>query len=425
MDGLNHKNKTEKIVFVVPINRTHYIVPPIGLGYLASSLRQNRFSDIAILDCLKEKLSYEDLRSRFKMWRPKIVGFQLFSTDFGSVVKSIEILKEASPTSTVVIGGPHVSATTISALEEIENADFGIAGEGELGLPLLLRRLLRNEPIPWEDIPGLIWRDNGSIHANPRIMVKDLDALQFPAWDLMPPASYPDSPQGGFYRNFPIAPIATTRGCPYPCTFCGSGVNMGRKLRVRSMKNVFKEISMLYHDFGVKEFHIIDDMFNFDRERVLEFCQNIKDRGLDITYTFPNGLRLNHLDKEMLMMMKETGAYAFTVGIESGSQRILDLMKKNLTLDLIEEKIDLICAVGLEPSGFFIIGFPGETIEDIKSTIRFAKRLKLKRAHFGNFLPLPGTEATRNLTESGKISRLDWNILSYTQVPYSPEGITN
>jgi len=424
MSEFNNKNNTEKILFVVPISRTHYIVPPIGLGYLAASLRQSNFSDIAILDCLKERLSYDDLRVRFRSWRPKVVGFQVFSYDFSSVVKSIDIVKEVSPTTIVLVGGPHVSATTISALEEIEKADFGIAGEGEIGLPLLMRRLLRKEHISWEDIPGLIWRDNGSIHANPRTMIKDLDNLKFPAWDLMPPASYPDSPQGGFYKNFPIAPISTTRGCPYPCTFCGSGVNMGHTLRVRSISSVFEEISMLYHDFGVREFHIIDDMFNFNKERVIEFCRVIKDRDLDITYTFPNGLRLNHLDEEMLIMMKETGAYAFTVGIESGSQRILDSMKKDLTLNLIEEKIDLICSVGLEPSGFFIIGYPDETIEDIKATIRFAKRLKLKRAHFGNFLPLPGTEATRILTESGKISRIDWDTLCYNQVPYSPQGIT-
>ena len=423
MSQFNHRNY-KQIVFVVPISRTHYIVPPIGLGYLASSLRQNNFSNIAILDCLKERLSYDDLRVRLKIWRPQIVGFQVFSYDFSSVVKSIDIVKEVSPNSIVLIGGPHVSATTTSALEEIGKADFGIAGEGEIGLPLLMRRIMRNENISWEDIPGLIWRDNGSIRVNPRAMIKDLDNLNLPAWDLISPASYPDSPQGGFYKRFPIAPISTTRGCPYPCTFCASGVNMGRTLRARSISNVFEEISMLYHDFGVREFHIIDDMFNFNKERVVEFCQNVKNRALDITYTFPNGLRLNHLDKEILTLMKETGAYAFTVGIESGSQRILDSMKKNLTLNLIEEKIDLICSVGLEPSGFFIIGYPDETIEDIKATIRFAKSLKLKRAHFGNFLPLPGTEATRKLTESGKISRLDWDTLSYSQVPYSPDGIT-
>ncbi len=420
----NAKDHTEKIVLVVPISHTHYVIPPIGLGYLATALRQSDFTDITILDCVKERLSFNDLSERFKMLKPRIVGFQVFSYDFDSVVRSIKILKQVSRETVVLIGGAHVSATSTFALEEMKKADYGFVGEGEIGLPLLARRILREEQIPLKDIPGLIWREGSSIRENARAGIEDLNSLGFQAWDLMPPASYPDNPQGGFYKRLPIAPISTTRGCPYLCTFCGSGMNMGHKLRLRSMDHVMDEMVMLYNDYGVKEFHIIDDMFNFYKNRVFEFCQGIKDRNLDISYTFPNGLRLNQLDREMLQIMKDTGAYAFTVGIESGSQRILDSMNKGLTLELIEEKINLINSVGLEPSGFFIIGYPDETIDDIKATIRFARSLKLKRAHFSNFLPLPGTEATMKLIERGEICRPDWGDLFYSKVPYAPKGIT-
>ena len=418
------KELTGKIVLVVPINHTHYLVPPIGLGYLATALRQHDCTNIVILDCVKERLSFAGLRDRFRSWNPQIVGFQIFSYDFDSVVRSIEILKQVSPETIVLIGGAHVSATSDTVLDEISGADFGFAGEGEIGLPMLARRILGNEEVPLENIPGLIWRNGSSIHANSRAGTEDLDRLGFQAWDLTPPASYDGSPQGGFYKKFPIAPILTTRGCPYLCTFCGSGVNMGHNLRNRSMGHVMDEMVMLYNDYGVREFHIIDDMFNFYKNRVIEFCQGIKDRNLDISYTFPNGLRLNQLDRETLQMMKDTGAYAFTVGIESGSQRILDTMKKGLTLELIEEKVNLINAVGLEPSGFFIIGYPGETVDDINATIQFAKRLKLKRAHFSNFLPLPGTEATKRLVENKEIEKPDWGTLFYSKVSYTPRGIT-
>ena len=420
----NAKELTGKIVLVVPISHTHYLVPPIGLGYLATALRQHDCTNIVILDCVKERLSFTDLRERFKIWKPQIVGFQVFSYDFDSVVRSIEILKQVSPETIVLIGGAHVSATSDTVLDEISGADFGFAGEGEIGLPMLARRILGNEEVPLENIPGLIWRNGSSIHANSRAGTEDLDRLGFQAWDLTPPASYDGSPQGGFYKKFPIAPILTTRGCPYLCTFCGSGVNMGHNLRNRSMGHVMDEMVMLYNDYGVREFHIIDDMFNFYKNRVIEFCQGIKDRNLDISYTFPNGLRLNQLDRETLQMMKDTGAYAFTVGIESGSQRILNTMKKGLTLELIEEKVNLINAVGLEPSGFFIIGYPGETVDDINATIQFAKRLKLKRAHFSNFLPLPGTEATKRLVENKEIEKPDWGTLFYSKVSYTPRGIT-
>ncbi len=417
-------NNNEKIVLVVPLSRTHYVVPPIGLGYIATALRNTGFNDIVILDCLKEKLGLKGLQKRLVHLEPAVVGFQLYSYDFPFVVKSIEMVKESLPGCIVIIGGPHVSAVGDLALREIPGADFGFVGEGEIGLPFLMKRLLREESISCREIPGLIYREGHGIHVNPRAVITGLDDLGFPAWDLMVPGEYPDSPQGGFYKNFPIAPVSTTRGCPYSCTFCGSTVNMGKKLRFRSISLVLREMQLLYDDYGVREFHIIDDMFNFSKQRVIDFCNGIRMQRWDISYTFPNGLRLNHLDLETLRMMKDTGAYSFNVGIESGSQRILDLMNKNLTLELIEEKVNMIVRAGLEPCGFFIIGFPGETIEDIDVTIKFAKKLKLKRAHFSNFLPLPGTEATRQLIENNEFAKPAWEDLFYSKVPYAPKEIS-
>jgi anaerobic magnesium-protoporphyrin IX monomethyl ester cyclase len=417
-------DENEKMVLAVPLSRTHYVVPPIGLGYLATALRKEGFHDIIIVDCLKENLGLNALGKRLEALKPAVVGFQVYSYDFPFVLKAIAALKKLLPDVVVVIGGPHVSATQAAALREMPGADFGFIGEGEPGLPLLLKRLLRGENLPYSTIPGLVYREGEDILVNPRALVPDLDVLGIPAWDLMVPAEYPDSPQGGFYRHFPIAPVSTTRGCPYSCTFCGSAVNMGKKLRPRSIPMVLKEMRLLYDDYGVREFHIIDDMFNYDKQRVLDFCNGIREQGMEISYTFPNGLRLNLLDREMLEMMKETGAYSFNVGIESGSQRILDRMKKGLTLELIEEKVNLIVETGLEPCGFFIIGFPGETVEDIKATIAFARRLKLKRAHFSNFLPLPGTEATRELLENNELEELAWGNLFYSRVPYAPEGMS-
>jgi anaerobic magnesium-protoporphyrin IX monomethyl ester cyclase len=183
-------------------------------------------------------------------------------------------------------------------------------------------------------------------------------------------------------------------------------------------------MELLYRDYGVREFHFIDDMFNASKKRVLEFCAILKAKNWEISYTFPNGLRLNTIDEEMLRAMKQTGVYAFTVGIESGSQRILDLMNKHLTLDLIREKVNLIHQSGIEVSGFFLIGFPSETREEMERTLSFAKSLPLKRAHFSNFLPLPGTAETNRLIASGEIDATDRHDLAYSKVPYSPKGIS-
>jgi len=279
------------IVLVVPVSHTHYVVPPIGLGYLATALRAKGFHEITILDSLKEKLSHDGLHERIVKLKPDIVGFQVFSYDFESVRKSIALLKKSLPATVTLIGGPHVSATGTQSLQEMAGADYGFVGEAEPGLPLLMRNLEEaGGQAAYSDIPRLLWRDNGTIRVNPRQVVADIDAIGPPAWDLMPPNTYPDNPQGVFYRQRPIAPIATSRGCPYPCTFCGSGLNMGRKLRLRDIGSVIAEMKMLYDVYGVREFHLIDDMFNFHKSRVLEFCAELKRLDLGISYTFPNGL---------------------------------------------------------------------------------------------------------------------------------------
>jgi anaerobic magnesium-protoporphyrin IX monomethyl ester cyclase len=415
---------SKDILLVVPISRSHYVVPPLGLGYLATSLRRAGFDSVAILDCVKERLSLAGLAAAVKLINPRVVGFQLVSSDFASVKRAIDLVKEVLPRSVVILGGPHVSATGTSVMDEMPKADYAFVGEGEIGLPLLLRRLLGEEKIAREEIPGLVWRGEHSLNGNKRAFVADLDSIGFPAWDLMPPDTYPDAPQGAFYKQFPIAPMASSRGCPYRCAFCGSPVNMSNRLRFRSLPHVFSEMQFLRDHYGVKEFHFVDDMFNASRSRVRAFCNTLESKKWDISYTFPNGLRLNTLDADMLSRMKKTGAYAFTVGIESGSQRILDAMNKKLTVEMIREKVNLVKAAGLEPSGFFLLGFPGETKEDMEMTLRLAKSLPLKRAHFSNFLPLPGTEATRKLIESGEIVLPDWNELAYSKVPYAPRGMT-
>lgn len=411
-------------LLVVPASKSHYVVPPIGLGYLATALRSSGFGRVAILDSIKEKLDNFQVVNRIKSIAPKVVGFQVFSSDVSSVRSYAKTIKEINLDSMVIVGGPHVSARGLESLKDLPDADFGFQGESEVGLPLFARRFLKHQDIPLEKIPGLIYRSGSDIKAINRVFVKDLDALGFPAWDLMPPNSYPGAPQGAFYKKFPIAPMVTSRGCPYTCAFCGSPVNMGHRLRFRSLESVLSEMEFLYRQYGVREFHFIDDMFNVSKKRVVDFCTKLAGKAWDINYTFPNGLRLNTLDNDSLIWMKNTGVYGFTVGIESGSQRILDAMNKNLTLELIREKVNLIAQAGIEPSGFFILGFPGETKGDIEKTIDFAKSLPLKRAHFSNFLPLPGTVATQRLLDSGEIESFDWENMAYSSTPYSPHGIT-
>ncbi len=268
------------LLLVVPPGKSHYVVPPIGLGYLATALRKAGFDNVAILDSIKENLDVPRLTDRIKSLAPRIVGFQVFSTDFSSVRACSAIIKKILPDSLVVVGGPHVSARGADSLRDFPHADYGFQGEAEIGLPLFARRIFRGEDIPFEEIPGLIYHDGVGLKATDRVLVEDLDSLGFPAWDLMPPSSYPDAPQGAFYKNFPIAPMATSRGCPYTCAFCGSPVNMGNRLRFRSIESVLAEMEFLFEQYGVREFHFIDDMFNASKTEGNRILPEIGRQGL-------------------------------------------------------------------------------------------------------------------------------------------------
>ena len=151
-------------------------------------------------------------------------------------------------------------------------------------------------------------------------LCEDLDSIPNPAWDLIDPRTYPISPHGTFSKSYPVAPIITSRGCPYLCTFCAGFKSTGRKLRRRSVKMVLDEINYLYRVYGVREFHIEDDNFTLQKEYVMEFTDSLCSSGLKIWWACPNGIRADRLDKEMLLSMERSGCYSFGLGIESGSQ---------------------------------------------------------------------------------------------------------
>ncbi|HII15015.1 MAG TPA: radical SAM protein [Nanoarchaeota archaeon] len=409
-----------KVLLIVPETDSHYTVPPLSLGYIAKDLIRNGF-EVRILDGIKEKLNEQKMGDTAREFQPDVVGFQVYSCDVPAVNKYLKLLKEEFPNVLRIIGGPHVSGVKEAVFNDLNDADYAFHGEVEAVLPKFLKHYRTGD---LHSLKGLIWRDKENVRANPPNIEEDLDAIGMPAWELMNPNSYRGAPQGAVYRNFPIAPILTSRGCPYFCTFCANHITHGRKVRERSVANIIEEIAYLQKEYGVKEIHIIDDNFANRKERVLEFCNEVKKKQLKFTLTFPNGIRLNCLDEEILKALKGIGCYSVIVGIESGSEKILKDMKKSLAPGIIKEKIKLIDSFGIDVTGFFIIGYPTETRETIEQTIKFAKGLKLKRAHFSLFLPLPGTEITEQLIKEGKLKTVNWAGLSYTKVQYVPEGMT-
>jgi radical SAM superfamily enzyme YgiQ (UPF0313 family) len=408
-----------KVVLLNPYReRSDHVAPDLGLGYLAAWTRKAGH-EITLIDPNNARISRDELHSRLRELRPDVVGIKVFTQDVSSARETFKFLKVHLPTAVLVAGGAHPSAVPEQVLHMLPEVDYAFKGEAEIGFARFLDLLGGSCAIG--DVPGLIWREGSGIRINDQVFVKNLDELGIPAWDLIDPRDYSDTAET-FRKAFPAAPISITRGCPFPCTYCAGHIISGKPIRSRSIEHVLNEMQYLMSEFGVREFNIVDDNFTHNRAVVESFCRGIIDRGWDINWSGSTGIRLDSLDEELLGLMRNSGCYSFYVGIESGSQRILDLMKKHLTLDKIRQGVQMISRSGIDVSGFFIIGFPGETREDILDTISFAAELPLFKAHFFHFTALPATEAFDSLVTSGKISGLDDSM--FMDVSYVPDGLT-
>lgn len=411
-----------RVLLVKPYNRSDHIQPSLGLGYLAAAIRREH--TVWILDCIKEGVSLPKFRRIVERLKPDVVGFQCYTFDLAFVNKALKAVRRIDPKIVTVAGGPHPSAMPEELLQVLKRyLDFAFVGEAERGLPLLLD-ILGGKGGGYASVPGLAWRDGGAVRVNPKTVTDDLDSLGMPAWDLIKPETYPESQHGAFFKQFPIAPVMVTRGCPFPCTFCAGSVVAGRKIRRRSVKSVLDELVYLKNERGIREFHIIDDNFTMDMAYAKRFLRELKALDLGMTWAVPNGVRMDALDEELLGLMKDTGLYMVSLGIESGSDRVLSLMKKGITTSRIRRSVTMIHKAGIDMAGFFILGFPGETRETILQTIDFAARLPLARANFFTYLPFPGTESFRELQAEGALSGVNWKRFYFTNAAYAPAGVS-
>lgn len=424
---MSHSGKRLKVLLMKPYSESDELIPPFGLGYLASAAREKH--DVEILDGIKDKITPDKFKEILEQSPYDVIGIQIFTFHIAKVKDYINLIKKILPKAKIILGGPHPSSSPYNIFDFFSNIDWAFKGESETGFPRLLDLISQDKTAPefLIDVPGLIWRNKDKIEVNNQIFVDNLDEIQMPSWDLIRPDKYPLAPHGGFFRNYPIAPIVITRGCPFSCTYCAGHLITGKKIRYRSASNVIAEIKELYNKYNIKEIHIEDDNFTLNHDLVYEFCGRLKTNNLNITWTCPNGVRLDTLTKDLLLTMKDVGLYSISVGIESGSERVLKDMKKNLTKEKIRSGIELIKECGLEVSGFFIIGYPSETKEDIMKTINFAISLDLKRAGFSLFKPFPGTEAEKILKEKGELEDMldeDWGKFVLADAVYAPPGFT-
>ncbi|MDD5163572.1 MAG: radical SAM protein [Candidatus ainarchaeum sp.] len=400
------------------------IIPPVGLGYLASAVRKSH--NVEILDCLKENMNLRDFLGFLQGKKIDLIGFLFFSMNYEQIKSYSKAIKEKFPGIFIAVGGPHPSALPRETLEEIQEIDFAFLGEAELGFAQLADVLAKKKFFPkdLEKVFSLAWRNKGKIVLNPKKILENIDDVGLPAWDLLKPEAYPQAPHGSFSKQFPTAPIIITRGCPYSCTFCGGSLVSGKRIRYRGLDSVIEEIELLVKKHCIREIHIEDDNFTMNKDFVEKFCKALIKKNFGITWACPNGVRLDTLDRELLLLMKKSGLYVISVGIESGSDRILKSVKKVLTTKQIREKIELIDSIGFDVIGFVMLGFPTETEKEIEKTIDFVCSLPLKRINFSCLQPFPGTEIYANLIENHEIEKVSWSNCFLFKANYAPKGLS-
>ncbi|MFQ5957447.1 MAG: B12-binding domain-containing radical SAM protein, partial [Candidatus Brocadiales bacterium] len=340
------------------------------------------------------------------------------------------LVKPHHPQMPIFVGGPHPSSAQADVLNQLVEVDFAFQGEGELGVPVLVRHTSNGSKTATNglgEIPGLIYRSQEGVKCNPPVFYKDLDSFGYPPWgqvlDLSPYRQFMPTFQA---RTKNSAPIVVTRGCPYNCTFCVGYKISGKGMRSRSLESTIEEVELLYRKFGIREIIIIDDNFTFDPSFVTKFCETLLKKQLDIKWVMPNGIRLNTLTRDLLIKMKESGCHSIVIGVESGSQRILKHMRKSLTLETIKEKVSLARSVGFPVHGFFILGYPEETLEDILKTEEVALRVPFTGATFSLFCPLPGSDIRKILEKRGEVRADETEPLqdSFSIPTYAPRGMT-
>jgi len=404
------KKTFPKILLINPPQSAKYPQPPLGLAMIAAVLEESGYQ-IKILDLQALRFSEKVLPEMISQEKPDVVGITAFTPTINAAVRVAKKVKESDDNIMVVLGGPHGTVLPEETLRASSEIDIVVCGEGEQTMLELVRVLEGASQNGLKEISGITYRESSNVRSNPSgPLILDLDTLPFPAFHLLPLGKYRLHPPFG--RQSPVMPIITSRGCPYRCVFCSKSV-FGKKYRSNSPGYVIDEIQLLTEKFGVKEIKFYDDVFTLDRKRVVSICTQLKEEGFDIPWTCET--RVNLIDEKLLKIMKDSGCYMIEYGVESGNQEILSNLKKDITLEQVTEAFELTKEAGIETVAYFMIGSPGETLDTVKDTIEFAKKLDPDFVQFSITTPYPGTEFYEWMAKEGYLT-IEWDKYVYADL---------
>ena len=371
---------------------------PLGIGYLAAVLEKAGYP-VDVIDCQALKLTPEQFRAELSKRNPDVVGMTSTTLTYKSAAEMAKIAKEVNPKCTTMIGGSHVSFWDENALKEYPQFDIIVRKEGENTIVELMERIEAGKP--YYDVVGTTCRKGSEIVKNPdRPYIQDLDSLPFPAHHLFPLEHLNK-------YGVVVFPVYTSRGCTFWCNFCSAVRMFGRGYRMRSPKSVVDELEFLVKTFHAQQFSFLDDAFSVSQERVKEICLEIQRRNLKIKWDCET--RVDMVTRELLQLMKDSGCIAVWLGVEAGSQMVLDAMGKGYKLETIKKTFKTAEEVGLMTVASVVLGFPEETPETLRETTKFIEELNPDDVGYYMATPYPGTPMRELVIKNGWLKIADFN----------------
>jgi len=379
--------------------------PPLGLAWIASVL-ERRGHEVKIVDSPTLGLSIGDFVKIVESWSPDVVGLSSLTPTIRLAYKAAKAVKAVDEDMKVVVGGVHATFMWREVLEECPHVDYVVLGEGEETMSQLIEAL-EKEAKP-RGIPGIALRNESgeAVMTGPWRPV-DLERLPPPARHLLPMDRYTV-----FDRPVRVVHIMASRGCPYGCVFCATSYYFGRRVRFRRVEQVLDEVAECADKYKTKTFAFTDDELTINKRWFDSFLKGLRERGLDIRWTC--GSRVDSVDERLLARMFSSGCTTIYFGVESGSQETIDKIGKRIDLRQAEKVFEAIRKVGGSAVATFILGFPWETVDDMKKTIKFALKLDPDYAQFTYATPYPGTPLYEMAKEHDLIVDHDWS--HYTTV---------
>jgi len=385
--------------------------PPLGLAYVASALLKNG-SRVEIYDNYLLGRPIAEVKAEIKKRHPEIVGITCSSLTYSRCVETTKAIKEACPTCRVVVGGPHPSYMPETMLQHSE-IDYVVIGEGEAAMVKLADSIQKGESASTiAKIPGVACRVDGKTAQSAPEFISDLDTVPIPARHLLPMKMYDRILP--YLDVKPVDTMSILRGCPYQCAYCETRELWGTACRAFSPRRVIDEIKNLTENYGTKGIYFVGDNFTINKKRTSDLCHLMRENKLDLKWTCET--RADLVNKELLTDIKSAGCQTIFFGVESGSPRIQRKLGKNIDLQEVKRTFELCKQVGIQTSTSFMLGIPGETVEDMHATFKFAKSLNADVTMFNIYIACPGSKLYDEVVSQHLYDQMD-NYLARVKTP--------